>query len=134
MSRESYQTDAPWRIGRVPLFLLLLAVSCGDATLDPLPLEITLTATPTTAQTGQTVNFTVNAQGGELFGVEIDYGDGTTSSHPAYGARTARIVTSHVYTSAGTYAVDAVITDALAGDRTASVQITVTALTRTGVE
>ena len=99
--------------------------ACLDSTLDPLPLDIGLQANRLTATTGDTINFLVTAQGGSLIGVEMDFADGNTDSYVAFGARTAHITFKHVYLSTGTFLVDAKVTDASAGSKNASIQVTV---------
>jgi hypothetical protein len=64
-------------------------VACGDGSLDPLPLSITLEASRTTAAPGQPIDFVVTAQGGTLLGITIDYGDDTADQRGTSGARTA---------------------------------------------
>jgi hypothetical protein len=44
------------------------SIGCGDYTLDPLPLEVTITATPTSSTINQDIVFEVRAQGGQLLG------------------------------------------------------------------
>lgn len=103
--------------------LVLYAAACGDASLDPLPLSITIEASRATAAPGDAVNFVVIAQGGTLLGVEIDYGDSSTDQYGAGGARTARVTFSHAFSVAGVYQVRATVTDAVAGQRDAGVEI-----------
>jgi hypothetical protein len=107
-------------------FVLLSGlVACGDASLDPLPLQISIQAGRVTAAPHDPISFVVTAQGGNLLGVAIDYGDNTTEQYGAGGARTARVTFSHVYSAAGTYEVRARVTDAIAGDKDATVEIRV---------
>jgi hypothetical protein len=106
-------------------FLLLALAACGDGTLDPLPLLISVHASPTTAAPGDAVTFVVTAQGGNLLGVEIDYGDTNTDLRGAGGARTARVTFTHAYSATGTYQVRARVTDAIGGDKDATVEVRV---------
>lgn len=108
----------------VALCALVLA-GCESGTLDPLPLNVTLAASSTTPARGDTVTFTVNAQGGSLLGVEIDFGDGGQDAFGLGGARTARVSFRHAYGAAGSYTVVAALADATLGTRTASVVLTV---------
>jgi hypothetical protein len=105
--------------------LLLGLAACGDGTLDPLPLEISVQASRTTVAPGVAMGFVVTAQGGNLLGVAIDYGDTNTDLYGAGGARTARVTFSHAYTTAGTYEVRARVTDAIAGEKEATVEVRV---------
>jgi plastocyanin len=107
------------------LGLFTSATACGDGSLDPLPLSIALEASRTTAPPGQLVTFVVNAQGGNLLGVTIDYGDDSGDQLPTAGARTAHHSFSHAFSVAGVYQVRATVVDAAAGSKHADVQITV---------
>jgi plastocyanin len=114
------------RTGLLALLLALLLVdlaACGDASLDPLPLQISIQPSRVTAAPGDPVSFVVTAQGGDLLGVDVDYGDTTTDQYGTGGARTARITFSHAFSSAGVYQVRATVTDAIAGSRDAGVEI-----------
>ena len=110
------------RAGLVALLLVDLVV-CGDASLDPLPLQISIQPSRVTAAPGDPVSFVVTAQGGDLLGVEVDYGDNTTDQYGASGARTARVTFSHAFSTVGVYQVRATVTDAVAGSRDAGVEI-----------
>lgn len=104
--------------------VVALASACSSA-LEPLPLAITLDASPATAATGDSITFVVGAQGGQLFGVEIDFGDTATDQYATAGARTARVTFRHAYSTAGTYTVRAVVTDVRAGQKEASAEVTI---------
>ena len=56
------------RMGRKLLFAFVIGAlaACGESTLAPLPLQITVEANGTTAAPGDTINFIVTAQGGTL--------------------------------------------------------------------
>lgn len=113
------------RLALLRSLLLTGLVACGDASLDPLPLQISIQASRTTAAPGAPISFVVTAQGGDLLGVAIDYGDNTTDQYGAGGARTARVTFSHAFSAAGVYQVRATVTDAVAGSRDAGVEIRV---------
>jgi hypothetical protein len=106
------------------LLFVSLAV-CGDATVEPLPFQVSLQANRSTAAPGDNIDFVVIAQGGSLLGVEMDYGDTNTDLFATSGARTAQVTFHHVFADAGTYDVRATVTDALAGQKDASVQVVV---------
>ena len=112
---------------RILLGLLLLfgAAACGDASLEPLPLDIRMTANRGTVAPGDTVSFVVTAQGGSLVGVVVDFGDGTDDSFATSGARTAQLTFRHAFVSLGTFTVSAMITDAFAGQKTTTIGISV---------
>lgn len=103
--------------------LVVPLAACGDASLDPLPLRITIEVSSATAAPGDAVNFVVVAQGGNLLGVEVDYGDNSSDQYGAGGARTARVTFSHAFSVVGVYQVRATVTDAVAGQREAGVEI-----------
>jgi hypothetical protein len=105
------------------LLLVLGLAACGDASLDPLPLDVSVEASRATAAPGATINFVVNAQGGSLVGIEIVYDDGGDDRYPTGGARTARVTFYHAYAASGVYRVRATVTDALAGTKDASVEV-----------
>ena len=99
--------------------------ACGDGSLDPLPLSITLELSRTSAAPGEPVQFVANAQGGTLLGISIDYGDGSTDEFATGGARTARRTFSHAFAAAGVYQVRATVSDAATGSQHADAQITI---------
>ena len=99
--------------------------ACGSNTLEPLPLSVGVEANRLSAAPGDTIIFSVSAEGGQLFGVEIDFADGSTESFGTAGARTARVGFKHAYLTKGTFQVLATATDALQGAKSATVQILV---------
>lgn len=103
--------------------LAVLAIACRQTTAPPAPLVVTLEANTAVAQPGDTVTFTVNATANNLFGVVIDFGDSTGDQYSTGGASTARVTFKHAYTLSGTYVVRATVSDAIAGDKEASVTI-----------
>ncbi len=105
--------------------LVLGFVTCGGSTLEPKPLDVRIEASRTTAAPGDTIIFVVNAQGGNLFGLEINYGDNSSEQFGASGARTARVTFRHAYMLRGTYMVRVVVTDAVAGQKEATVEVRV---------
>jgi hypothetical protein len=115
------------RTRRTLLRSLLLAglLACGDAALEPLPLDVTVEASRATAAPGQSIEFVVNAQGGDLLGLHMDYGDGSAEQFGTGGARTARVTFRHAYSAVGVYQVRATVTDAVAGTKAASVEVRV---------
>lgn len=104
-------------------FVSLLALGCDSGTLDPLPVRVSVEATPTVGAPGDTISFLVDAQGGRLLGLVMEFGDAETDQRPTGGARTARVTFRHAYRSAGNYVATVTATDAVAGDAQASVTI-----------
>jgi hypothetical protein len=91
------------------------AAGCSQSTLEPLPLQISLTPAHVTAAPGDSITLIATMQGGSLLGMIVDYGDKATDQFPAGGARTARIVFRHAYLASGTFVIRASVTDASAG-------------------
>lgn len=91
---------------------------------EPLPLAISIQA-PASGNTIDSVSIVVSAQGNSLVGIETMFGDGQSLSFATSGARTARVTFRHRYTLSGTYQVTATVSDAVLGDKTASVQLNV---------
>jgi plastocyanin len=107
------------------LAILIGLAACTPATLEPNPLDVGVEASRTTAAIGDTLTFVVSAQGGALVGVEIDYGDSVTDQFGTSGARTAKVTFKHAYSQPGTYTVMAVVTDATAGQKQATIEVRV---------
>ncbi len=105
------------------LAIVIGLAACSPSTLEPLPLDIGVEASRTTAVLGDSITFVVSAQGGILVGVEIAYGDTTTEQFGTSGARTARVTFRHAYQQRGTFTVRAVVTDAVAGQKEATTEI-----------
>lgn len=97
-------------------------VACAQEPLEPLPLQISIETNRTTAVPGDTVIFTAVIQGGSLLGLVAEFGDGTTDSFGTSGARTGRVGFRHAYTARGTFTTTITVTDATAGQKSASVQ------------
>ena len=110
---------------RLLCFVLVLLGACSAESLAPLPLAIGIVASRTTATVGESIRFEVTAQGGQLIGVTTAYGDGTAEHFATSGARTARVTFHHAFPAPGTYEVRATVTDAVAGEKEASVQVRV---------
>ena len=110
---------------RAFLFALVLAgvTACTESSLEPLPLEITIEPSRSTAAPGETISFVVTAQGGTLLGFDIDYGDTFVEQYGTSGARKAKVTFRHAYTERGTYQMKAKVTDGMAGEKSAGVEI-----------
>ena len=107
------------------IILAIVVAACGPEALAPLPFEVSMSASTTTPARGASVTFVVKAQGGSLLGVEVAYGDGATELFATSGARTASVSFQHAFVDPGMYAVEATVTDATAGVKTAVVSVTV---------
>lgn len=106
------------------LFGLLLAggVACSES-IEPLPFQVGVQASATVAARGDTITFTITAQGGSLIGVETDFGDGSSDLYATAGARSAKVTFRHAYETAGTFTVRAIATDVSAGQKDATLQV-----------
>ncbi|SRR6266567_1539759 len=105
--------------------LLAGVVACGEATLDPLPFDLGIQASPVAGAPGDTITFVVTAQGGDLSGVAMDYGDSSGDQYATGGARNARVTFRHAYAARGTFTARATVTDAAAGQKIANIEIRV---------
>jgi hypothetical protein len=104
----------------------VLLSGCAASSLEPLPLSISVTATPTSAAVGDTITFVANMQGNGLIAVDGDYGDGTApDGFDIPFGRTARNTFKHVYSTAGNFTATftAAQTDSTAKSATVTVQI-----------
>ena len=113
---------------RLAFFCVVLAtsiVACRQTTEPPVQLTASMQASAAVIPRGDTVTFTVNATGNNLFGVVIDFGDATGDQYATGGALTARVTFKHAYDTSGTFTARATVTDAIAGDREVSVSIVV---------
>ena len=99
--------------------------SCRSSTLEPLPFEVALNLSRTSVARGDTVIVTVDVQGGLLVGVTVNYGDMSTDAYDMRGARTGHVEFRHAFASTGTFQVTATVTDAVAGEKTASADVVV---------
>ena len=105
------------------LAIVSAALGCTESTLAPLPLDITIAASRTTAAPGDTIYFVATVQGGSLLGLNADYGDNATDLYGTSGARTGKVTFRHAYATRGTFTTKITITDATLGTKTASVDI-----------
>lgn len=109
--------------------LLALAIigmqSCRETTATAVEISVTLESSHVTATTGDTVTFIVRANGNNLVGVVIDFGDSVSDQYATGGALTARVTFKHAYLATGNYSVRAVVTDAISGDKEVSVAVAV---------
>ena len=105
------------------LAVMGVAVGCTESTLAPLPLDITIAASRTTAAPGDTIYFVATIQGGTLLGLNADYGDTATDIYGTSGARTGKVTFRHAYSARGTFTTTITLTDATLGTKSASVEI-----------
>lgn len=118
-------TASPRRLGSLIGVASLLITACTTIVDSPPPLSLSLEVDRTTALVGQEFEFTYDAEGGNLVGLALDFGDGAVDSIPLFGARTAAGFRSRGYGAPGTFVVTAELTAPPQGSRTASVSVTV---------
>jgi PKD domain-containing protein len=97
--------------------------ACDAYTTGPPAFMVGLATSAQTAARGDTVTFIVTAQGASLLGIDVSYGDGNGDQYGTGGARTARVTFRHAFDVAGTYVVRASVSDAVGGQKDASVQL-----------
>lgn len=112
----------PFWIG---VLLVAGSLGCRQTTALPVPLTVTLESSRSTAFRGDTVTFTLTSAGNNLVGAVIDYGDDVVEQYATGGAHSARVAFKHAFETAGTYTVRAVVTDAIVGEKEASVGVVV---------
>lgn len=112
-------------IMRLAFLCAALIVACRQTTEPPVQLTVSMQASTAVIPRGDTVTFTVNAAGNNLFGVVIDYGDTTGDQYATGGALSARVTFKHAYGTSGNFTVRATVTDAIAGEREATLSIVV---------
>lgn len=115
----------PFRYGGVAVITGFALVASCFSKVEPLPLDLTLESNKSAPIVGDTVNFLARAQGNNLFGIEIVFGDGTGLLQEGFGARTITVTFKHAYQASGTFQVRATVTDATAGQKDANLQILV---------
>ena len=111
------------RIAAILLASLVLAWGCSESTVTPLPLEISVAASRTTVAPGDTVVFVATVQGGSLLGLGADFGDNMTDQYGTAGAQTGKVSFHHAYTTHGTFTAKITVTDAVAGQKAASIDV-----------
>lgn len=101
----------------------LITSACGPATLESLPLLISVEAAPPSAAVGDTVYFVATVQGNSLLGLNAEFGDGASDSYGTSGARSGRVTFRHPFLARGTYTVKITVTDGNAAQKAASVDV-----------
>lgn len=104
---------------------LVGSVACDTGVEPPRALTLSLEVDRTEATLGQEFEFTYSAEGQNLVGLVIDFGDGVRDSIPLFGAQTADGFRDHGYLSPGSFEVTAELTAPPQGSRTATVSVTV---------
>jgi uncharacterized protein (DUF58 family) len=104
-------------------FALLACLGCRQSTAPLVPLQVSLESSQLTAVAGDTITFTVRATGNNLVGVVMDFGDSATDQYAMGGALTARVTFKHAFETTGPFTVSAVVTDAVVGEKQATVAV-----------
>jgi len=110
------------------LWIVAAAVTlsaCSPATLDVIPLQISVEASSASAAVGDTVTFVATVQGNSLLGLDADFGDGGTDRYGTSGARTGRVTFRHPFLARGAYTVRIMVTDGDASTKAASIGVQV---------
>jgi hypothetical protein len=110
--------------GALAVAAVIALTSCLKS-VEPLPLGVTIAADKPIAAAGDTIRFTVNAQGGYIVNTLIDYGDMTNDALQTDPSRTAETHFNHVYVAPGDYSVSATVDDAVAGRASTAMQVTI---------
>jgi hypothetical protein len=103
--------------------LTIMLSACSPATLDVIPLQISVQASSASAAIGDTVTFVATVQGNSLLGVDADFGDGATDRFGTSGARSGKVTFRHPFLARGTYTVRITVTDGDASTKATSVAI-----------
>lgn len=113
------------------LLAVVVGVGCADlSTEGGGPLELTITASQTTATVGTEIQFDYTAKGSFLAGVILDYGDlSPLDSIPALGAQSSSGRRPHTYTEAGEFQMTGKVEDSVQGTLTRQIQIEITPVT-----
>lgn len=99
--------------------------ACRQSTAPVVPLQVTMESSHLTVLAGDTVSFTVRATGNNLVGVIMDFGDSSSDQYGMGGALTARVTFRHAFLAPGTFTVRATVTDAVVGQKEATVGVLV---------
>jgi hypothetical protein len=106
--------------------LAFAASGCGFDTLEPLPLDITIIADKLVTLPSDSITFEIRAQGANLLGITVEWGDDTSYMLPTGGARTAEISgIRHAYDVSGVYQVSAAVDDRAGARKSATLEITI---------
>lgn len=108
----------------VPVLLVVL-VACRQPATPTEPLVVTIGASASTIPVGDTLSVVVSASGNNLVGIYIEYGDSQADLYATSGATSARVTFRHAFESAGSFTIRAVVTDAIAGEKEATVGVVV---------
>jgi len=106
------------------LLTLLGAAACNDVA-EPKPLQVDITAQPTTGTVGQTIAFEATAEGFEIIQITVDLGDGEDESFEFPAFTTASANFTHAYAEPGAFRVIATVRDLGGATRTDSVVVTI---------
>jgi hypothetical protein len=106
--------------------LAIAAYGCGFDAVEPLPLDITITADPLDTVPADSITFDIRAQGEDLLGITVEWGDDTDPYIlPTGGARTAEARVRHAYELSGVYQVSAAVDDGAGDRKSATLSITI---------
>ncbi len=122
----------PLRSARFPALAAALAAAlvlsaCQESSVGTGggPLDVTVTAEPTTQTVGQAIAIRADAVGTSLDGTILDFGDGQVDSVAAFGANTQTLTRLKTYAAPGTYIIVARAEDVTQGSKSAQVTVQV---------
>lgn len=115
----------------IGLAAALFGWGCSDLSVEGGgPLDLTLTASETSAEVGTEIEFDYDAQGRYLRGIIFDYGDGSPlDSVPASGAQSAHGRRLHTFEEPGEFQVRGTVEDASEGSLTRTVVVQISPVT-----
>lgn len=124
--RPSVSRPSAWWAACAALTVGLAAMAgCADSVVEVGgELSLTLDAPPS-ALLPDSVAVTYDARGRSLFGMVLQYGDGSVDTLNFQGAQSAGGQVKHKYEAAGDYQITGTVTDGVEGTETAQVTVTV---------
>lgn len=105
------------------LLALVVGIAGCELSTKPLPFQFDMQLSRTSAAPGDTIGVLVNAQGGSLANIQVDFADGTVLAFTTGGARTAQAVFPHAFTTAGTYTIKTTVTDNNEGEKSLTADV-----------
>jgi hypothetical protein len=123
--REERKAQSSMKRGLLILPLALVVWACADSTAPP-TFQITATVDRASTTVGDSVNFTIKAQGSLLVNLGVDYADGSEGyARDLGGATTVTANLRHAFLAVGNYNVTAVVFTASGDNRMANVTVQV---------
>ncbi|MFN8582632.1 MAG: hypothetical protein U0163_16860 [Gemmatimonadaceae bacterium] len=115
----------PWKRLVALAVLCCTAFGCSTSPEGIAQLKVSLTSGNASISLGDTLAVVASANGTNLVGMVIDYGDTVIDSYNTAGANSARVTFRHAYATRGTYTARVVVTDAQASQAEATLEVRV---------